>query len=128
MDRQEWLLKRNCSMTPSQTMKAFVMLCALSFAVGVIFYKVDIADFFAKIEWIIDTDDLMMGVQKAILFGFVFATIGCYEGFSAQGGAKGVGRATTRAVVNTYVAILILDFFITYFQFKFQADSFKIKV
>ncbi len=99
-----------------------------SFAVGVIFYKVDIADFFAKIEWIIDTDDLMMGIQKAILFGFVFATIGCYEGFYAQGGAKGVGRATTRAVVNTYVAILILDFFITYFQFKFQADSFKIKV
>lgn len=37
MDRQEWLLKRNCSMTPRQTMKAFFVLCALSFAVGVIF-------------------------------------------------------------------------------------------
>lgn len=98
-----------------------------AFVVGVMFYNVDVADFFAKIEWIIDTDDLLMGVQKAMLFGFVFATIGCYEGFNAQGGAKGVGRATTRAVVNSYVAILILDFFITYIQFKFQADSFKIK-
>lgn len=98
-----------------------------AFGVGVLFYNVDIADFFAKIEWIIDTDDLMMGVQKAMLFGFIFATIGCYEGFNAQGGAKGVGRATTRAVVNSYVAILILDFFLTYIQFKFQADSFKIK-
>lgn len=98
-----------------------------AFGVGVLFYNVDVADFFSKIEWIIDTDDLMMGVQKAMLFGFVFASIGCYEGFNAKGGAKGVGQATTRAVVNTYVAILILDFFITYFQFKFQADSFKIK-
>lgn len=98
-----------------------------SFAVGVLFYNVDIADFFAKIEWIIDTDDLMMGAQKAMLFGFIFATIGCYEGFNAQGGAKGVGRATTRAVVNTYVVILLLDFLLTYIQFKFQADSFKIK-
>ncbi len=98
-----------------------------AYVVGVFFYNVDVADFFSKIEWIIDTDDLMMGVQKAMLFGFIFASIGCYEGFNAQGGAKGVGRATTRAVVNTYVAILILDFFITYIQFKFQADSFKIK-
>ncbi len=98
-----------------------------SFGVGVLFYNVDIADFFAKIEWIIDTDDLIMGAQKAMLFGFIFATIGCYEGFNAQGGAKGVGRATTRAVVHTYVVILLLDFLLTYIQFKFQADSFKIK-
>lgn len=98
-----------------------------SFAVGVLFYNVDIADFFAKIEWIIDTDDLLMGAQKAALFGFVFSSIGCYEGFNAQGGAKGVGRATTRAVVNSYVVILLLDFLLTYIQFKFQADSFKIK-
>ncbi|MBC7661516.1 MAG: ABC transporter permease [Chitinophagaceae bacterium] len=114
-------------MMPLLSSLMVVVGVAAAYVVGVYFYNVDVADFFSKIEWIIDTDDLFMGIQKSMLFGFIFASIGCYEGFNAQGGAKGVGRATTRAVVNSYVAILILDFFITYFQFKFQADSFKIK-
>lgn len=92
-----------------------------SFVVGVSFYSIDVADFFAKLEWIVDTEDLFMGMQKAALFGFVFSSIGCFEGYRARGGAKGVGRATTQAVVTSYVAILVLDFFITYIQFKFQS-------
>jgi phospholipid/cholesterol/gamma-HCH transport system permease protein len=91
-----------------------------SFVVGVSFYEIDVADFFSKLEWIVDTEDLFMGMQKAALFGFVFSSIGCFEGYRARGGAKGVGRATTQAVVTSYVAILVLDFFITYIQFKFQ--------
>ncbi|MCX6130789.1 MAG: ABC transporter permease, partial [Proteobacteria bacterium] len=91
-----------------------------SFLVGMIFYQVDMAEFFAKLEWIVDTEDLVMGMQKAALFGFLFASIGCFQGFNAKGGAKGVGQATTRDVVTSYVTILILDFFITYIQFKFQ--------
>ena len=90
-----------------------------AFLVGTLFFQVDLADFFAKIEWIVDLEDIFMGMQKAALFGFVFASIGCFQGFYAKGGAKGVGQATTRAVVSSYVAILILDFFITYIQFKF---------
>lgn len=97
---------------------------ATAFLVASVFYKVDIADFFSKIEWIIDLHDIFMGMQKSALFGFIFSTIGCFQGFYAEGGAKGVGRATTRAVVASYVAILILDFFITYIQFKFQRDQF----
>ncbi len=93
---------------------------ATAFLVGFFYYQVDVADFFSKLEWVIDTEDLFMGMQKAGLFGFVFSTIGCFEGYRTSGGAKGVGRATTRAVVSSYVAILILDFFITYIQFKFQ--------
>ncbi len=90
-----------------------------AFLVGTLFFQVDLADFFAKIEWIVDLEDIMMGMQKAALFGFVFSTIGCFQGYFAKGGAKGVGQSTTRAVVASYVAILILDFFITYIQFKF---------
>ncbi len=93
-----------------------------SFVVGVSFYQIDVADFFSKLEWIVDTEDLFMGMQKAALFGFVFSSIGCFEGYRARGGAKGVGRATTQAVVTSYVAILVLDFFITYIQFKFQSN------
>jgi phospholipid/cholesterol/gamma-HCH transport system permease protein len=91
-----------------------------SFVVGVSFYNIDVADFFARLEWIVDTEDLFMGMQKAALFGFIFSSIGCFEGYRARGGAKGVGRATTQAVVTSYVTILVLDFFITYIQFKFQ--------
>lgn len=91
-----------------------------SFVVGVSFYEIDVADFFSRLEWIVDTEDLFMGMQKAALFGFIFSSIGCFEGYRARGGAKGVGRATTQAVVSSYVTILVLDFFITYIQFKFQ--------
>jgi len=89
-----------------------------SFFIGTIFYDIDIADFMAKIEWIVTASDLSMGMQKSAIFGFVFSSIGCFQGFNARGGAKGVGRATTTAVVTSYVAILILDFLITYLQFK----------
>ena len=89
-----------------------------SFIIGSIFYKVDTADFFSKIEWMMKSSDIWMGMQKSALFGFVFSTIGCYQGFITRGGAKGVGKATTNAVVTSYVTILILDFFITYMQFK----------
>ena len=89
-----------------------------SFIIGTVFYKVDVADFFSKIEWMMKATDIWMGMQKSALFGFVFSSIGCYQGFKTRGGAKGVGKATTNAVVTSYVAILILDFFITYIQFK----------
>ena len=53
---------------------------------------------------------------KAVFFGWVFSTIGCYQGFNADGGAKGVGKATTKSVVTALVTILISDFFISYLQ------------
>lgn len=89
-----------------------------SFLIGSGFYNIDMADFMAKIEWIVTARDLSLGMQKAAIFGFVFSSIGCFQGFTARGGAKGVGRATTTAVVTSYVTILFLDFLITYLQFK----------
>jgi len=43
----------------------------------------------------------------------IIAIVGCYQGFSAQGGAEGVGKATTRAVVMSSLLILIANYFIT---------------
>jgi phospholipid/cholesterol/gamma-HCH transport system permease protein len=65
------------------------------------------------LEW----NDLYSGLLKAIFFGIIIATISCYQGFSAQGGAEGVGRATTKAVVLSSLAILISNYFITVFLF-----------
>lgn len=88
-----------------------------SFLIGVSFYDIDIADFMNKIEWIMSPSDIFAGTQKAMAFGLVFSSIGCFQGFHAAGGAKGVGKATTKAVVISYVSIIVVDYFISYIQF-----------
>lgn len=60
-----------------------------------------------------DLNDLFSGLLKAGVFGFLLAAIGCQQGFYTSGGAEGVGRATTSAVVVASIAILISDFFLT---------------
>ncbi|MBW8874180.1 MAG: ABC transporter permease [Acidobacteria bacterium] len=60
-----------------------------------------------------DLNDLVSGVVKASVFGFLLAAIGCQQGFYTTGGAEGVGRSTTAAVVVASIAILISDFFLT---------------
>ncbi len=55
--------------------------------------------------------DVTFAMIKALSFGFVVTTIGCMFGFHTQGGAEGVGDATTRAVVVSSMAILVLDAF-----------------
>lgn len=65
----------------------------------------------------LEINDLSSGLLKAIVFGMIIATISCYQGFSAEGGAEGVGRATTKAVVLSSLTILISNYFITAFLF-----------
>lgn len=60
-----------------------------------------------------DLNDLTSGLVKAGAFGFLLALIGCQQGFHTTGGAEGVGRSTTSAVVVASIAILISDFFLT---------------
>jgi phospholipid/cholesterol/gamma-HCH transport system permease protein len=60
-----------------------------------------------------DLNDVFSGLLKAAVFGFLLAAIGCLQGFYTSGGAEGVGRSTTSAVVVASVAILLADFFLT---------------
>ena len=62
---------------------------------------------------ILDFSDLMQGLTKPIIFGFIIATVGCYQGLAVRGGTQGVGRATTQAVVSASVFILVSNFFLT---------------
>lgn len=57
--------------------------------------------------------DVISGLVKAAVFGFIIALMGCYHGFNSSGGAQGVGRATTNAVVTSLILILISDYFVT---------------
>ncbi|MBI4496259.1 MAG: ABC transporter permease [Deltaproteobacteria bacterium] len=58
-------------------------------------------------------EDIYIGLLKACIFGMIIAIIGCYQGFHAQGGAEGVGKATTRAVVLSSLLILIANYIVT---------------
>lgn len=57
--------------------------------------------------------DVYGGIFKTIWFGLLIAMTGCYYGFNTQGGAAGVGRATTQSVVQTMILILTFDYILT---------------
>jgi phospholipid/cholesterol/gamma-HCH transport system permease protein len=60
-----------------------------------------------------EVTDIWYGLIKALVFGAVVGLIGCYKGFHTEGGAEGVGKATTGAVVVSCMLILILDYFLS---------------
>jgi len=57
--------------------------------------------------------DLTSGLGKAVFFGYLISIIACSKGLGATGGADGVGRATTSAVVAASIGVLVSDFFLT---------------
>src|SRR5205085_6203375 len=57
--------------------------------------------------------DIMQGMMKPLVYGFILATVGCYKGLTVRGGTQGVGRATTQAVVVASVLIIAADLFLT---------------
>jgi phospholipid/cholesterol/gamma-HCH transport system permease protein len=59
------------------------------------------------------TDDVVSGLIKAAVFGFIIALMGCFNGYRSKGGAQGVGAATTAAVVSASILILALDYVLT---------------
>lgn len=63
-------------------------------------------------------DDFTSGLIKAAVFGFIIALMGCYHGFNSKGGAQGVGRATTNAVVSAAILILASNFALTSLLFS----------
>ncbi|WP_178337843.1 MlaE family lipid ABC transporter permease subunit [Candidatus Avelusimicrobium facis] len=67
----------------------------------------------SDITTFMDVNDFMHGFLKSFVFAFLVATVCCYKGISTRGGAEGVGKATTGAVVTCIVMILVLDYFLT---------------
>jgi phospholipid/cholesterol/gamma-HCH transport system permease protein len=78
-----------------------------------LFFGVDQHLYWSTAWQILVYQDVMMGLAKPILFGFIIATIGCYYGVTTRGGTQGVGRATTQAVVASSILIIAVDFFAT---------------
>jgi phospholipid/cholesterol/gamma-HCH transport system permease protein len=74
---------------------------------------VDPGIYIANIEEYLLPRDFWMGMVKSVCFGFLIAAISSEKGFYASGGARGVGQATTQAVVHSAVAVLIANYIIT---------------
>jgi phospholipid/cholesterol/gamma-HCH transport system permease protein len=61
----------------------------------------------------LELKDIYSGLLKALIFGMIIALVACYEGLTTKGGAEGVGRATTRSVVISFILIIAADCLIT---------------
>ncbi|MGC1903367.1 MAG: ABC transporter permease [Candidatus Acidiferrum sp.] len=70
-------------------------------------------EFWTRAINVLDFGDVMQGMMKPLVYGFILATVGCYKGLTVRGGTQGVGRATTQAVVVSNVMIIACDVFLT---------------
>ena len=75
------------------------------YQVGVTYYI-----FFDYLKWGLALRDIAFGLVKALAFGIIITMISCEQGYSASGGAEGVGRATMRSVVYSFLGILIANY------------------
>lgn len=76
------------------------------------YYQVGVSyqDFFDMGEWLLALRDIAFGLIKAWVFGILITIISCEQGYYAHGGAEGVGRATMRSVVYSFLMILVVNF------------------
>jgi phospholipid/cholesterol/gamma-HCH transport system permease protein len=68
--------------------------------------------FITRTRQYVDPEDISEGLIKGAVFGLTVTLIACYKGYNASGGAKGVGQATTEAMVSSALAIFVLDYFV----------------
>ncbi len=83
-----------------------------SFAIAVTALDINPTSYLTTIKQYADFSDFITGLVKAGVFGFLISSIGAYCGYHASGGARGVGQATTMAVVASSVTILVADYFL----------------
>ncbi len=75
------------------------------------------ANYLDRTQAYLKVDDVVSSLVKAAVFGFIIALMGCYHGYHSNGGAEGVGRATTGAVVSAFILILLSNLIITVIVF-----------
>jgi phospholipid/cholesterol/gamma-HCH transport system permease protein len=89
------------------------------YVVGVVMIGVDEGSFWSQMQASVDfREDIINGVIKSFVFGVAVTVIALFEGFDAPPTAEGVSGATTRTVVESSLAILMLDFILTAFMFR----------
>ena len=82
-------------------------------------YGVSLQRFWTEAHYL-TPKDVWTGLLKALIFGVVIAVVGCSQGLRAHGGAIGVGQATRRAVVISYLLIIIIGYYVTFIFFRIR--------
>lgn len=100
-------------MVPLHTIVFNFVGIAGAYFVGVKVLGIPAGPFLQRLYQFVDPKDVVGGVIKAAFFGFILASISCFEGLRTKQGARGVGISTTRAVVLSSVSILVTDYFLT---------------
>jgi phospholipid/cholesterol/gamma-HCH transport system permease protein len=83
------------------------------YLISVVYFGANPVSYMNTTFQFMDLADVTSGLIKAAVFGLIIAVVGCQKGYHTRGGAEGVGRSTTRAVVLASISILIADFFLT---------------
>ena len=99
--------------TPILSLLFFVVGMFGAFFVAVVLEHVDQGAWIANLRDIVQPIDVLQGLIKGVFFGFLITLIGCYQGYHASGGGRGVGLGTTRAVVIGSVTTLVVDYFLS---------------
>lgn len=76
--------------------------------------------FFSNLRDVVKMGDLLNGLFKTFVFAVIIGTVSCHQGLATIGGPRGIGRSVTKAVVNSIVLILTLDYFLTRFLLYVQ--------
>lgn len=100
-------------MVPLLTIFSIIMGIIGGYIIACLFFGMPAIDFFVPMAQHINLFDIFTGIFKASIFAILLTTICCYQGLKTRGGAAGVGKATTKSVVISYVSILVVDFFLT---------------
>jgi phospholipid/cholesterol/gamma-HCH transport system permease protein len=104
-------------MVPVVTIYSIAVSIFSAFFLSVGKYNVNAYSFFTNIRVFFKLSDLWGGLIKAAIFGYIITTVACYCGSKTEGGAEGVGKATTGAVIYSSILILIMDFLVAAFLF-----------
>jgi phospholipid/cholesterol/gamma-HCH transport system permease protein len=100
-------------MLPFLTIVSDFVGVAGGYLVGVKMLGINEGSFMNNIIKHVELEDIYNGLIKAAVFGVIMSVVSCYKGFYTQGGAEGVGRSTTEAVVLSSVTILVTDYLLT---------------
>jgi phospholipid/cholesterol/gamma-HCH transport system permease protein len=99
-------------LTPVLTLYCNLMGSLGGWFVSVVLSDVDSGPYWEYTRHAVETFDLFSGLAKSFFFGGAIALISCFKGFHCRPGAEGVGRACTEAFVASFIAILVMDFFL----------------
>lgn len=105
-------------MLPSLTVISVIVGIMGGYFVTVVLLGANVATYMRTTWDYLEMQDIYSGLIKACFFGAALSLICCYKGFYTKGGAEGVGKATTGAVVLSFMTILISDYFLSVWLFK----------